>query len=131
MPYRAGTQQHSLYGERSGLYAGGYEQFCGARATNGSLYAVSGNGTVFAIGSANGKTALTGTGTQTITTITSGGQITINTADPAATGASYTFSGTGWGHGVGMSQYGAKAMAEQGYTYDQILQFYFTGVTIK
>ena len=29
-----------------------------------------------------------------------------------------------------MSQYGAKAMAQQGYTYDEILKFYYTGVDI-
>ena len=49
----------------------------------------------------------------------------------AATGAdTYTFTGTGYGHGVGMSQYGAQAMAKEGYTYDEILQFYFTGVDV-
>lgn len=30
-----------------------------------------------------------------------------------------------------MSQYGAKAMAEQGYDYEDILNFYFTDITIK
>lgn len=43
----------------------------------------------------------------------------------------YNFEGRGWGHGVGMSQYGAKQMAEEGYTYDEILKHYYTGVTIK
>ena len=38
--------------------------------------------------------------------------------------------GSGWGHNIGMSQFGAKAMAELGYTYDQILKFYYTGVTV-
>ena len=38
---------------------------------------------------------------------------------------------SGSGHGVGMSQYGAKAMAELGYSYDEILEFYFTDVTIE
>lgn len=33
--------------------------------------------------------------------------------------------GDGWGHGVGMSQYGAKALAENDYTYQQILAFYY------
>lgn len=37
------------------------------------------------------------------------------------------FTGRGWGHGVGLSQWGAKKMAEQSYTYDQILKFYFPG----
>ena len=30
-----------------------------------------------------------------------------------------------------MSQYGAKAMAEQGHTYEDILHFYFTGITLE
>ena len=42
----------------------------------------------------------------------------------------YTFSGRGWGHGVGMSQEGAKGFARQGYTYDQILKHYFQGITV-
>ena len=37
----------------------------------------------------------------------------------------------GNGHGVGMSQYGAYAMANEGYTYDQILKYYYTDVEIK
>lgn len=43
----------------------------------------------------------------------------------------FTFTVNGYGHGVGMSQYGAKAMAEQGFTYDEILCHYYTGVTIQ
>lgn len=43
----------------------------------------------------------------------------------------YTFSGRGWGHGVGMSQEGAKGFARNGYTYEQILKHYYTGVTIE
>ena len=37
---------------------------------------------------------------------------------------------TGVGHGVGLSQYGANAMAQEGYTYDDILTHYYTGVKI-
>lgn len=36
----------------------------------------------------------------------------------------------GYGHGVGMSQYGANGMAKEGYTYDKILKHYYTGITI-
>ena len=43
----------------------------------------------------------------------------------------FVLAGTGNGHNVGMSQYGAKAMAELGYSYDEILNFYFTDVTIE
>ena len=42
-----------------------------------------------------------------------------------------TFTGKGNGHSVGMSQYGAKGMAEAGYTFEDILKFYYTGVEIK
>ena len=38
---------------------------------------------------------------------------------------------TGYGHGVGMSQYGAEGMARAGYTYDQILKNYYQGIEIK
>ncbi len=37
----------------------------------------------------------------------------------------YDIKGKGWGHGVGMSQYGAKAMADQGKSYTDILAFYY------
>lgn len=39
--------------------------------------------------------------------------------------------GTGNGHNVGMSQWGANAMAKQGYSYRDILNFYYTGITIQ
>lgn len=37
----------------------------------------------------------------------------------------------GYGHGVGMSQYGAEAMGKIGYSYDQIIKYYYQGVEIK
>ena len=39
-------------------------------------------------------------------------------------------SGSGWGHNVGRSQYGAKAMAELGCGYEEILKFYYSGVDV-
>ena len=42
----------------------------------------------------------------------------------------YTITGTGWGHNVGMSQYGAKAMAEQGFSGEDIIRFYYTGTEV-
>lgn len=41
----------------------------------------------------------------------------------------FTVSARRYGHGLGMSQRGAMYMAQQGYTYDQILAFYFEGCT--
>jgi stage II sporulation protein D len=44
----------------------------------------------------------------------------------------YVFKGGGWGHNVGMSQFGAYAMAKYyGKTYDQILAFYYSGVSLS
>lgn len=40
-------------------------------------------------------------------------------------GSRIRFEGRGWGHGVGMSQWGARAMAEEGKTYREILRFYY------
>lgn len=40
------------------------------------------------------------------------------------------FAVTGYGHGVGLSQYGSNTMAKEGKTYDQILKWYYTGTTL-
>ncbi len=42
-----------------------------------------------------------------------------------------TFNVKGYGHGVGMSQYGADFMARQGSNYEEILKHYYKGVEIK
>lgn len=81
-------------------------------------YAIGGSGSTGTIGS-NSVSAITGSGTETVTASGS--------VSPAA---SFTVKGTGLGHNVGMSQWGAYAMANQGFTYEQIIKFYFTGVTI-
>ncbi len=46
-------------------------------------------------------------------------------------GSNIIINTKGYGHGVGMSQYGAQGMAQDGYTYDEILKHYYTGVEIK
>lgn len=43
----------------------------------------------------------------------------------------YTLSGGGFGHGVGMSQNGAKQMAKSGYTADDILQFFYDDCSVR
>ncbi len=56
--------------------------------------------------------------------------------DPVETGTDSSGSdyikikGRGYGHGVGMSQHGAKKRAEQGHTYDRILNFYYPNTTL-
>lgn len=46
-------------------------------------------------------------------------------------GNEYVFITKGSGHGVGMSQYGAQAMAKLGYSYQDILKYYYQGVVIE
>lgn len=43
----------------------------------------------------------------------------------------YVFYGSGYGHGIGMSQNGAKGMAKSGFTYDEILMHYFPGCIVE
>ena len=85
----------------------------------------------FETGSMTGKYAVTGDGIKKINReklsfISSKGVATVD-----SNSEQYNFEGRGWGHGIGMSQYGAKQMAEEGYTYNEILQHYYTEVTIK
>jgi stage II sporulation protein D len=42
----------------------------------------------------------------------------------------FRFIGLGFGHGMGMSQYGTKALAERGYDYASILQYYYKDISI-
>src|SRR6476646_9780477 len=46
------------------------------------------------------------------------------------TGATFLITGHGWGHGVGMAQYGAYGYAQHGFTYDQIVAHYFPGTQL-
>lgn len=50
--------------------------------------------------------------------------------DARRSGNQYVFDGRGFGHGVGLSQWGAHAMAEQGKSYREILRFYYTDVSL-
>ena len=42
-----------------------------------------------------------------------------------------TFTTRGYGHGVGLSQYGANGMAKNGYGYKEILSHYYPGTTLS
>lgn len=103
--------------------------------TSGGVYYTDGGGTltsmsgVYAIGGSGAAAritgnpyVITGSGTQFL---------------PAPTGSTsagenvFTVTGSGWGHSVGMSQWGAYAMAQQGKTFEQILTFYYPGTEIR
>lgn len=45
--------------------------------------------------------------------------------------STYSFEGKGYGHGLGMSQYGAKGMAEAGNNYEEILEHYYQGAKVQ
>ena len=58
-------------------------------------------------------------------------EIPVNKAGTVSVSDSeYVFVGSGWGHQLGMSQYGAYAMAEAGFAYDEIIEFYFPGTHV-
>jgi len=48
----------------------------------------------------------------------------------AASPNNFIFVGKGWGHGVGISQYGAYDLGNRGYTAEQILRAYFDGIQL-
>lgn len=82
---------------------------------------VDGNGNISTI--SGSVSIITGDGMET--------SAEMSTTTKVLSSTQFAFVGSGWGHNVGMSQYGAKAMAEQGYTYDEIIKFYYTGVDIR
>src|SRR3954449_2405629 len=64
--------------------------------------------------------------------LTGGAASSGSKTEPATVRTPPTFfvTGHGWGHGLGMSQYGAYGYAQHGWTYDRIIKHYYTGVTI-
>ena len=46
-------------------------------------------------------------------------------------GNEYIFKGKGWGHGVGLCQWGAKGMGERGYKHKRMLRFYYPGTKVE
>lgn len=107
----------------------------GAGGNTGTRYYVDGNSTlsnlngVWAIGKGSSKEQMSGSG-QTVITSSGTETLTGNTQGTAVPAGSFVISGAGNGHNVGMSQWGAYAMAKRGYTYDQILKFYYTGIDL-
>lgn len=98
--------------------------------STGGIYALSSGGTTqltpqFAI-SGNGTVAAVASSPEAVS---SSGRAVLNTQTVGAQG--YVFNGGGWGHGVGLSQYGAKGMADSGFTYDKILAHYYPGTYLE
>lgn len=110
----------------------------GGGPASGAVYV---NDTEHKLTSLEGITVISGSGSlsslsgKSFSVLTASGTTTVETgvtAKPSKNqSGTFTLTGTGSGHNLGMSQYGAKAMAELGYSYDEILEFYFTDVTIE
>lgn len=71
----------------------------------------------------------------TVALLTLSAVLVVSGAAPAGTPPStvtptFVFSGRGWGHGVGMSQWGALGFAQRGYGYEQILAHYYRGTVL-
>ena len=79
------------------------------------LYSISGSGTIRPVEEA---------GEDGSPDVPSGAQVTVS-------GGSFTFRGSGNGHQLGLSQYGAWAMAERGFSYDEIIEFYYPGAVVR
>ncbi|MBQ8826103.1 MAG: stage II sporulation protein D [Oscillospiraceae bacterium] len=88
------------------------------------INSVSPSGTVLSFSA--GDTILTGTEVRTLLNLRSA----CFTAELSDDGGSFIFSVKGSGHGVGLSQHGANAMAENGADYKQILAHYYKGAEI-
>lgn len=76
---------------------------------------------------ASGVVTLAGSAGNKITILGAGGNVKKKPLVPET----YTFTGKGWGHAVGMSQEGAIGMAKAGFSYEQILTHFFQGTRIE
>ncbi len=73
----------------------------------------------------DGVTSAVGVGVTDMVLLTDNGTFGVPTG-----GSTYTVAGAGLGHNVGMSQYGAKGMAEAGFNYKDIVMHYYTGIDL-
>lgn len=106
------------HGGGSGVCVNGTEQLPSLEGA----FVISGGGIVTALAE-DTASAITSSGSATVS---GGGQ---PSGGSFSTG-DFVITGTGNGHNVGLSQYGAKAMAELGHDYLEILDFYYTDITV-
>ncbi|MGZ8740292.1 MAG: hypothetical protein ACXWZ8_06820, partial [Gaiellaceae bacterium] len=74
--------------------------------------------------------ALTGLVLALAASAPAGSVVPVPTKPAAVTATTFLVSGRGWGHGVGMSQYGALGFANDGWTYDRILAHFYAGAEL-
>ena len=78
-----------------------------------------------------GLFAQTFDGISEITSLTAIGADSTKTYEKTSGTGDFIFKGKGWGHGIGMSQNGARGMAQSGFTCEEILTHYFSGTQIQ
>jgi stage II sporulation protein D len=84
-------------------------------------------GTVYALsGSQSAAAKQLSAGNGNVYVMNGSGSVRLATQDPQ-----FRLIGRGFGHGLGMSQWGARGLADSGYDYRYILQYYYSGVTIS
>jgi stage II sporulation protein D len=97
-----------------------YDGLIAARTSVAHLFAVSADGVPVALAApqiTDGTSYAAGGGPKKLDIAVPGGDVAI--------------VGSGWGHGVGLSQRGAEGLAQSGQAYDQILRHYYTGIVIE
>ena len=119
------SMRFDINGSSAGSGGGVYVTSSGQLSSLSGASVISGGGS---LGTLDGSTAsvISSSGISTV----SGGNGTASRPSSGFSNDGFTITGTGNGHNVGMSQYGARAMAEQGYGYQEILEFYYTDITI-
>ena len=90
------------------------------RADPEDLYVITGSGSVDSLDAAASSSAPAGPAVTT----------PVNKVVKVSAGT-YTVQGAGNGHQLGMSQWGAYAMAEEGFSYDEIVEFYYPGTRVR
>ncbi|MBD8501038.1 SpoIID/LytB domain-containing protein [Paenibacillus arenosi] len=97
-----------------------------------SVFKVAGaDGKTTTVHGINGQYAVSGTGegamplSKNTIVLDGGGKASVISEEPL-----FFFHGKGFGHGVGMSQWGSKGLADKGYDYEQILKYYYNNVEL-
>jgi len=74
--------------------------------------------------------ATTRAGSTMATTTTATTTASVPTTSVSTARSALVLTGHGWGHGLGLAQWGAYGYAKHGWTYDQILAHYYSGTTL-
>ena len=133
----SGTRGVVLYTKQQPRLLNGTAALFALRST---MYTVEVKSTPVIVASAQGQSTLSSLQNAYVATASGVTQLPVasqytvrgrfGTTNINAVPTSFVFNGSGWGHGVGMSQWGAKGMAELGHSYTEILLHYYRGINI-